>query len=257
MTNGLKDKVALITGAANGIGRSIATLLAEQGAKVIVVDINGLAGEETVNLIQQNGGTAFYINANVSKEDDCRQMIAVTEKMFGRLDILINNAGIMHYQDGNITTLEEKAWDLTMAVNVKSVFLCCKHAIPMLIRNGGIIVNVSSFVALQGSATANMAYSASKAAVIALTRDLAARYAKKNVRVNVLCPGPTLTESFERYISNNYDTENSYLNKIPLGHFANMNEIAKAALFLASDNSSYMTGSTLVVDGGITAIYST
>ena len=162
-------------------------------------------------------------------------------------------AGVMHYQDGDVINLEEKVWDLTLSINLKEVFLSCKYGIPALIKRGsGVVINTASFVALQGLATGNMAYSASKAAIISLTRDLAAAYAKHNIRVNVLCPGPTLTESFQRYLDEKVDREAEYLDLIPLKHFASVTDIARAALFLASDNSAYITGTTLVVDGGIT-----
>ena len=253
----LKDQVALITGAGSGIGRASALLFAKYGACIVVADINGLMGEETATLIKQQGGKAIYVNVNIAKAGDCQHMVAVAEQVFGGLHILFNNAGVMHPNDGDITSLEEKTWDLTLSVNAKGVFLGCKYGIPALTRSGGgSVINISSFVALRGSSTANIAYGASKAAIISLTRDLAAMYAKKNIRVNALCPGPTLTESFQHYLEDVPEREKKYLDLIPMGHFADTKEIAKAALFLASSSSSYMTGATLVVDGGITATYS-
>lgn len=256
VTQSLRDKVAIITGAGSGIGREAALLFARQGAQIVVVDINGLTGEETVRLVKAAGGDAIYINANISRAEDCQNMMHTVEKAFSRVNILFNNAGVMHHQDGDIVDIEEKVWDLTLAVNLKSVFLSCKYAIPILVKSGGgSIINTSSFVALRGSAASNMAYGVSKAGIIALTQDLAARYAKKNIRVNTLCPGPTLTESFTRYVNESPELKTGYLNAIPMRQFATMQQIAEAAFFLASDASSYMTGSTLVVDGGITGTY--
>ena len=253
----LKNKVVLITGGGSGIGKESALLFSEQGAHIVIADINGFAGEETVELIKKQNGSAVYVNVNIAKANDCEHMITVADQEFGGIDVLFNNAGIMHYADGDIVNLEEKVWDTTMSVNLKGVFLSCKYGIPALIKRGaGTIINTSSFVALRGSAMANMAYGASKAAVISLTQDLAARYAREKIRVNALCPGPTLTKSFQSYIDDEIGRKEEYLNLIPMKHFANISEIAKAALFLASDDSSYMTGATLVVDGGITATYS-
>jgi NAD(P)-dependent dehydrogenase (short-subunit alcohol dehydrogenase family) len=253
----LQHKVALITGGGNGIGRATALLFAEEGAKVVVADINGDSGEKTVTEIKTQGGEATYVNVHVAKDFDCRQMVEIAEKTYGKLNIVFNNAGIMHPQDQDILSTDEKIWDLTLSVNVKSIFLSCKYVIPALLRiGGGSIINAASFVALCGlTQYSKVAYTASKGAVVALTRELAATYAKNNIRVNALCPGPVFTESFAKYF-NDSDAQKNYLNRIPLRRFAKPDEIAKAALYLASDDSSFVTGSTFVIDGGITVTHS-
>src|SRR3990167_4036900 len=179
MEKRLQGKVALITGAASGIGKETALLFAVEGASVVVADINGAAGEHTVEMIRASGGQASYVNIHVAREKDCQHMIEVAEQTYGQLHIVFNNAGIMHPQDGNLQVLEDKIWDMTMSVNVKGVYLSCKHAIPALLRaGGGSVINAASFVALRGAGEAKMAYTASKGAVLSLTRDLAAQYAK-------------------------------------------------------------------------------
>lgn len=198
----LEGKIAVITGAGNGIGKETALLFAAQGAAVVVVDINGLTGESTVAAIKARGGESIYINAHVAKESDCKHMIEAAEKHYGKIDILFNNAGIMHPQDTDVINTCEKTWDMTMSVNAKSVFLSCKYGIPALLRaKGGAVINAASFVALCGSIDSKIAYTASKGAVLALSRDLAARYAKDGIRVNTLCPGPIFTEAFANHLN--------------------------------------------------------
>ncbi len=253
----LKDKVALITGGSSGIGRETALLFAQEGAAVVVADVNDAAGQETAELIQNQGGQAVYVRADVSKAADCENMVAVAEQTFGKLHIVFNNAGVMHSDDDNAVTTEESVWDLTMNINVKGVFFGCKYAIPAIRRaGGGSIINTASFVALLGAATPQIAYTASKGAVLSMSRELAVIHARENIRVNALCPGPLRTELLMKFLSTE-EKKQRRLVHIPMGRFGEAKEMAYAALFLASDESSYVTGTEFVVDGGITAAYVT
>ncbi|MFZ4627873.1 MAG: glucose 1-dehydrogenase [Blastocatellia bacterium] len=255
--NRLEGKVALITGGASGIGRESALLFAREGARVVVVDRDEKAGRQTARLVKEAGGEALFTKADVSQADDCQRMIKSAEKKFGRLDILFNNAGIMHHADDNAVTTSEEIWDLTMNVNARGVFLGCKFGIPALRRaGGGSIINTASFVALMGAATPQVAYTASKGAVLAMTRELAIIHAREGIRVNALCPGPLRTELLMSYL-NTEEKRQRRLVHIPVGRFGEALEIAQAALFLASDESSFITGSDFVVDGGITSAYVT
>ncbi len=253
----LKDKVALITGAGSGIGRESALLFAREGAQVVVADINEAGGQETVAMVQEAGGEAIFVRADVSQAEDCRRMVAAAEERFGKLNVLFNNAGIMHAQDGDAESTSEEIWELTMRINLKGVFLGCKYGIPALRRaGGGSVINVASFVALLGAATPQIAYTASKGGVLSMSRELAVIHARENIRVNALCPGPLRTELLMKVL----DTEEKRQRRlvhIPMGRFGEAREIAHAALFLASDESSFVTGATFTVDGGITAAYVT
>jgi NAD(P)-dependent dehydrogenase (short-subunit alcohol dehydrogenase family) len=253
----LKDKVALITGASSGIGRETALLFASEGASIVAVDIDDKNGEKTVHDVQAQGGEATYVHADVSKAADCENMIKITEGTFGKLNILFNNAGISHKDDDNAMTTEESVWDLTMAINVKGVFLGCKYGIPALLRaGGGSIINTASFVAILGAATPQLAYTSSKGAVLAMTRELAMIHARQNIRVNALCPGPLRTELLMKYLDTDAKKQRRLVH-IPMGRFGEAKEIAYAALYLASDESSFVTGTEFMVDGGITAAYVT
>jgi len=253
----LKDKVALITGGGSGIGRESVLLFAREGAAVVIVDVNAQPAEETVAMVERTGGRAAACAADVSKARDCEQMVAFAETRFGKLDVLFNNAGIMHGKDDDAIATDEAIWDLTMNVNAKGVFFGCKFGIPALRRaGGGSIVNTASFVALMGAATPQIAYTASKGAVLSLTRELAVIHARENIRVNALCPGPLRTKLLMDFL----DTEEKKQRRlvhIPMGRFGEAKEIASAALFLASDESSYVTGTEFLVDGGLTAAYVT
>jgi NAD(P)-dependent dehydrogenase (short-subunit alcohol dehydrogenase family) len=253
----LENKVALITGAAAGIGRETALLFAAQGASVVAVDVNAEGGRETADRIASRGGRAVFVQADVSRGADCDAMVRTAEREFGALHVLFNNAGIMHSDDDNAVTTEEAVWDLTMAVNLKGVFLGCKYGIPALQRaGGGSVINTASFVALLGAATPQIAYTASKGGVLALTRELAVVHARENIRVNALCPGPLRTELLMKFL----DTEEKKQRRlvhIPMGRFGEAREMAQAALYLASDESAYVTGTSFTVDGGITAAYVT
>jgi len=253
----LKDKVALITGAAKGIGRASALRFAGEGARIVVADIADDAGEKTVDEIKSEGGQAVYVHADVSSAGDCQNMIRAAEEAFGKLNILFNNAGVMLHGDGDALETDEQTWERTLAVNLKGVFLGCKYGIPALRRaGGGSIVNMASFVAFLGAATPQIAYTASKGAIVSLTRELAVIHARENIRVNALCPGSLNTELFMSYL----DTEEKRQRRlvhVPMGRFGELDEVANAALFLASDESSWVTGTCLFVDGGVTAAYVT
>ncbi|HET9209969.1 MAG TPA: glucose 1-dehydrogenase [Thermoanaerobaculia bacterium] len=253
----LENKVALITGAGSGIGRESALLFAREGARVAVADVNDEAGRKVVEELRAAGGEAVYVHADVSKAADAEGMIRAAKESFGRLDVLFNNAGISHARDDDAVATEEEVWDLTMNINLKGVFLGCKYGVPALRRaGGGSIINTASFVALLGAATPQLAYTASKGGVLAMTRELAVIHAREGIRVNALCPGPLRTELLMKYL----DTEEKRQRRlvhIPMGRFGEAGEIAKAALFLASDESSFTTGATFLVDGGITAAYVT
>lgn len=253
----LKGKVALITGAGSGIGRESALLFAGEGAAVVAADVDDRGGEETVAMIRERGGRAAYVQADVSKAAHCERMVAFAEEEFGRLDVLFNNAGIMHGQDDDAVSTDEAIWDLTMNINAKGVFLGCKYGVPALRRaGGGSIINTASFVALLGAATPQVAYTASKGAVLALTRELAVVHARENIRANALCPGPLRTELLMKVLDTEQKKQRRLVH-IPVGRFGEAKEIAQAALFLASDESSYVTGTDFLVDGGITAAYVT
>src|SRR5450432_1442298 len=253
----LEGKVALITGASQGIGRETALLFASEGASVVVADVKDDAGTQTVMDIEAAGGKAIYVHADVSKAADCENMVAAAEKTYGKLNILFNNAGIMHGDDDNAVTTEEAVWDLTMAINLKGVFLGCKYGIPALRRaGGGSIINTTSFVAIVGAATPQLAYTASKGGVLSMTRELATIHARENIRVNALCPGPLRTELLMSFL-NTEEKRQRRLVHIPMGRFGEAKEMAQATLYLASDESSFVTGTEFVVDGGITAAYVT
>jgi len=249
----LKDKVALITGAGSGIGRQAALLFAKEGAAVVAVDVNEQAARDTAAAIPG----AIAVRADVSKSADCEQMVAAAEKAFGRLNVLFNNAGIMHAKDDDSVSTDESVWDLTLDVNAKGVFLGCKHGIPALRRaGGGSVINTASFVARMGAATPQIAYTASKGAVLAMTRELAVIHAREHIRVNALSPGPLRTELLMSFL-NTPEKKQRRLVHVPMGRFGEAEEIARAALFLASDDSSYVTGTEFLVDGGLTAAYVT
>jgi len=253
----LKDKVALITGAGSGIGRQAALLFSREGAAVLVVDVNDAGGNETVAMVKQAGGRAAYCHADVSKAGDCQSMVAAAEKNFGRLNVLFNNAGIMHAKDDDAISTDEAVWNLTLDINAKGVFLGCKYGIPALRRaGGGSVINTASFVARLGAATPQIAYTASKGAVLAMTRELAVIHARQNIRVNALSPGPLKTELLMSFLNTEAKKQRRLVH-VPMGRFGEAEEIAKAALFLASDESSYITGTEFLVDGGLTAAYVT
>jgi len=253
----LEGKAAFITGAASGIGRQSALRFAAEGALVAVVDVNADGASTVANEVVEAGGKAIALRADVSSEDEVAAAVADAEEAFGRLDVVFNNAGIMHDDDGDAEATEETVWDLTMDINLKGVWFGCRHGIPALRRSGGgSIINTASFVALVGAATPQLAYTASKGAVLAMTRELSVIHARENIRVNALCPGPLRTELLMSFL----DTEEKRQRRlvhVPMGRFGEASEIAEAALWLASDESSYVTGTDFSVDGGLTAAYVT
>ena len=223
----------------------------------MAVDIERTSAQHTADAVQAAGGGAVAVQADVARPQDCERMIAAAESEFGKLNILFNNAGIMHSQDDDAVSTDEAVWDVTMNINAKGVFFGCKYGIPALRRaGGGAIVNTASFVAVLGAATPQVAYTASKGAVLALTRELAVVHARENIRVNALCPGPLKTEMLMKFLDTD-EKKRRRLVHIPIGRFGEAKEIARAALFLVSDDASYVTGTAFLVDGGITAAYVT
>jgi NAD(P)-dependent dehydrogenase (short-subunit alcohol dehydrogenase family) len=253
----LQDKVALITGGGSGIGKASCLLFAREGAKVVVVDLKQETAEATVREIVDAGGTASAFAANVSKAADSEGMVRFAEETYGALHIAFNNAGVFHAEDESVTTTSEEIWDFVVDVNLKGVFFGCKYEIPALLRaGGGSIINTASFVAVMGAAVPQIAYTASKGGVLAMTREIAVEFARQNIRVNALCPGPVETPLLAELLSDPARRQRRLVH-IPPGRFARAEEMANAALFLASDESSFVNASTFLVDGGITAAYIT
>jgi NAD(P)-dependent dehydrogenase (short-subunit alcohol dehydrogenase family) len=250
----LDGKVVVITGAGGGIGREAAVLFSEEGASVCVADVSAEAGEETAAACRE----AFFQAVDVADPVSVAAMYAAAAERYGGIDVLYNNAGIMPADDASILETEPPAWDRVLDVNAKGVYLCCRHGIPLLLdRGGGSVINVASFVALVGAATSQIAYTASKGAVLSLTRELAVEFARRGVRVNALCPGPVETPLLLRLFADDPDAYERRRVHLPMGRLAKAREIALGALFLASDESSYVTGTTFLVDGGLTAAYVT
>ncbi|GAA5863185.1 hypothetical protein JCM5296_005339 [Sporobolomyces johnsonii] len=259
----LQNKVAIITGAGNGIGLESALVFAGEGAHVVCADINEEAAQRTVELIEkqvEGAVKAIAVKVDVSKEQDVKNMVAQAVDTFGRLDVVFNNAGIMHPADDNALNTEERIWDLTMNINLKGVWWGCKYAIEAMRKNPGgskgSIINTASFVAIMGAATPQLAYTASKGAVLAMTRELAMVHAREGIRLNSLCPGPLKTELLMNFLDTP-EKKNRRMVHIPMGRFGEAVEQAKAALFLASDDSSFITGTDFKVDGGISSCYVT
>jgi NAD(P)-dependent dehydrogenase (short-subunit alcohol dehydrogenase family) len=250
----LANKVALITGGGSGIGKASCLLFAREGAKVVVVDVKKETAEATAKEI---GANARAFAADVSRAKDAQTMVAFAEKSFGRLDIIFNNAGVFHAKDESVTNTPEDIWDMVIDINLKGVFLGCQYAIPAMLRaGGGSIINTASFVAIMGAAVPQIAYTASKGGVLAMTREIAIEFARKNIRANSLCPGPVETPLLAELLADPARRQRRLVH-IPMGRFARAEEMANAALFLASDESSYVNGATFLVDGGITGAYIT
>ena len=254
MTGRLLDKVVIITGAGQGIGRQSALLFASEGARLALVDINEETGASAAEEVRLNGGEAIYVKADLTNSDQVKNMVGTVVEKYSRIDVLYNNAGINHF--GKVADASEDAWDRVMAVNVKSVFLTCKFVIPVMAeQKKGVIINTGSAASLVGLANLS-AYTASKGAVLQLTRNMALDYARDGIRVNAICPGVTATEMTEQVIDEDPDPKAArerFDRVIPRGSMAEPIEIATVALFLASDESSYITGAAIPVDGGYTA----
>ncbi len=253
----LAGRVALVTGGGSGIGLETVKLFAAEGARVVVADRAAEAGTAAVKAIEAAGGTACFVRCDVARSDEVEAAVAAAERSYGALHVLFNNAGIFPGADGSPESTPEDVWDQVMAVNLKGVFLGCKHGLPALLRaGGGSIINTASFVAVMGAATSQIAYTASKGGVLAMTREIAVEYARRGIRANALCPGPVNTPLLEELLADPAARARRFVH-LPMGRLAEAPEIARAALFLASDDSSYVNGATFLVDGGITAAYVT
>jgi NAD(P)-dependent dehydrogenase (short-subunit alcohol dehydrogenase family) len=251
----LDGKICVITGAGGGMGREAAILFTEEGAKVCAADVNLAAAEETVTLCS---GAAFAVTVDVADEGQVAAMMSATAERFGGIDVLYNNAGISPDDDTSVLDTSVEAWQRVQDVNTKGVFLCCKHGIPYLReRGGGSVINVASFVAILGAATSQISYTASKGAVLALSRELAVQFAREGIRVNALCPGPVETPLLLNIFGNDPAALERRRIHWPTGRLGKPREIVNGALFLASDESSYVNGAEFVVDGGLTAAYVT
>jgi len=250
----LDDKVVVITGSASGIGREAALLFSGEGAKLCIADVVQEQGEQTAAECRD----AFFQKVDVSHAESVQEMYRATAERYGGIDVLYNNAGIMPAEDASILDTEPDAWQGVQDVNTNGVYLCCKYGIPHLLdRGGGSVINVASFVALMGAATSQISYTASKGAVLAMSRELSVEFARRGVRVNALCPGPVETPLLMRLFDETPGALERRLVHLPMGRLAQAREIAYGALFLASDESSYVNGATFLVDGGLTAAYVT
>jgi NAD(P)-dependent dehydrogenase (short-subunit alcohol dehydrogenase family) len=247
MSGRLAGKVCVITGAASGIGAETAALFRSEGATVAGVDLRDDSPDADLALA-----------CDVADEDAVREMYARVRAQYGRIDVLFNNAGISPPDDGSVLETSLEAWQRVQDVNTKSVFFCCKHGIPHLLESGGgSVINTASFVAVMGAATSQISYTASKGAVLAMSRELGVQFARQGVRVNALCPGPVNTPLLQELFAKDPEKAARRLVHLPMGRFAEAREIANAALFLASDESSYVNASTFLVDGGLSGAYVT
>src|SRR6266487_4928162 len=249
----LENRVAVVTGAGSGIGLASACRLAEEGATVVAVDVDAPSGRAAAG---KTGG--IFVHADVTDENDVRRVYETADRELGRIDIAFNNAGISPPQDASILDTGLDAWQHVLQTNLTSVFLCCKHVIPYMLRRGrGSVINTASFVAMMGAATSQISYTASKGGVVALSRELGVQFARQGVRVNALCPGPVNTPMLTELFAADPEQAARRMVHVPAGRFAEADEIAAAVAFLASDDASFMTATSLIVDGGITAAYVT
>ena len=251
----LANKTALITGAGSGMGRLAAETFAREGAQIVGADVTEDALKETVSMVEKEGGSIVGIATDVTNAESVRDAIQAGVKAFGKLDVLYNNAGIFPDDDTSVVETDESVYQHVIDVNLKGVYLCCKYGIPELVKaGGGSVINIASFVALMGCTVPQDAYTASKGAVLSLTRSLAVQYGPHGVRANAICPGPILTPMLESLFPSE-EERLKRLNRIPLGRFGRAEDIVYAGLYLASDESSWTTGTTFVIDGGITVNY--
>ena len=255
----LDGKVCFVTGGASGMGRVAAAMFCAEGAKVAVADVNAEACEVAAADARRHagkGGDAIAVQCDVTRESEVREAIAATVERFGGLHVLYNNAGIMMEEDHSVIDTEEWVWDRTLAVNLKGIYLCCKYGIPEMIRSGGgSVINIASFVALVGCSVPQDAYTATKGAVIALTKSLAVQFAPRGVRSNAICPGPIETPLLTEWLLSDPEAKRIRLARNPSGRFGKPEDIVNVGLFLASDESKWTNGAVLVIDGGITSNY--
>jgi NAD(P)-dependent dehydrogenase (short-subunit alcohol dehydrogenase family) len=252
----LRDKVAIITGGGSGMGRVASQMFAAEGARVVVAEFDTGSGQETVRLVTDAGGVATFVQADVSVEDDARRMVEAATSAYGRVDVLYNNAGVMPEADHSVIDTDVDTWDKVMAVNLRGVFLGCKHAIPRMLEQGsGSVINISSFVALLGCSVPQDAYTASKGAVLSLTRSLAVQFGPQGVRTNAICPGPIETPLLMDWLLKDEAAKQLRLARNPTGRFGKPEEIVNLAIYLASDESRWTNGAAMVVDGGISVNY--
>ena len=252
----LQDKVAIITGAGSGMGRVAAQMFAAEGAKVVVAEYDEKAGAETMDLVRAAGGEAAFVRTDVSTEADAAAMVAAARDRYGRVDVLYNNAGVMPELDHSVVDTDVATWDQVMAINVRGVFLGCKYAIPHMVEQGsGSVINISSFVALLGCSVPQDAYTASKGAVLSLTRSLAVQFGPQGVRSNAICPGPIETPMLMDWLVKDEAARQKRLARNPTGRFGKPEEIVQVAIYLASDESRWTNGAHFVIDGGISVNY--
>lgn len=252
----LEDKVCIITGGGSGMGRVAAELFAREGAKVVVAEVTEEAGQDTARTVTEAGGQATFVRADVSNEAEARAMVDHAITTFGRVDVLYNNAGIMPAADHSVIDTDVATWDKVMAVNVRGVFLGCKYAIPRMVEQGsGSVINIASFVALLGCSVPQDAYTASKGAILSLTRSLAVQFGPNGVRSNAICPGPVETPLLLDWLVKDEEAKRIRLARNPTGRFGKPEEIVAMAVYLASDESRWTNGASLVVDGGISVNY--
>jgi len=252
----LEDKVTIITGAASGMGRVAADLFAREGARLVLADVSDEAVESAADAVRRTGGQATAVVADVSDEVQARRMVDHAVSTFGRVDVLYNNAGIMPAADHSVIDTDVETWDAVMSVNVRGVFLGCKYAIPRMVeQRSGSVINVASFVAILGCSVPQDAYTASKGAVLSLTRSLAVQFGPHGVRTNAICPGPVETPLLLDWLVKDEEAKRIRLARNPTGRFGKPEEIVHMAVYLASDESRWTNGASLVVDGGITVNY--
>jgi NAD(P)-dependent dehydrogenase (short-subunit alcohol dehydrogenase family) len=254
----LDGKVAVITGGCSGIGLATVRRFLEEGAKVVIGDLDDTRGAQLETELGQGDGRCTYVHVDVTSKDEVDALFRAAKDTYGSVDVAFNNAGISPADDDSILTTELEAWKRVQEVNLTSVYLCCKAALPYMLEQGrGSIINTASFVAVMGAATSQISYSASKGGVLSMTRELGVQFAREGVRVNALCPGPVNTPLLQELFAKDQERAARRLVHVPMGRFGEPEEMANAVLFLASDESSFMTAATFLVDGGISGAYVT